>query len=108
MLSYGDLLTLSPARGEGDEDVPTGLLEAEGLLDPRVWVRSGRELLDGQSAVFEILPLRREEEDDTPASEAMRDGTPVLYGHLVQLRHVPSGKYISMVDRTPADLELDR
>ena len=101
MLSYGDLITLAPAPVPGDEDVPKGLLEAEGLLDPRVWVRSGHELLDGLSAVFEILPLRREEESDM--NEEMK-GSPVLFGHLVQLRHVPSAKYISLV-RVFADLE---
>ena len=49
MLSYGDLITLAPAEELGD-NVPKGLLEAEGLLDPRLWVRTGHELFDARAA----------------------------------------------------------
>jgi len=91
MLAFGDQLTFaSPA---------SGLLEAEGLLDARLWVRTGGEPGDGQSCLFEVVPLR--------PGEGEVAGQPVLYGHLIQLRHVRSGLFVALRERVLAHLEPD-
>ena len=91
MLAFGDQLTFaSPA---------SGLLEAEGLLDARLWVRTGGEPGDGQSCLFEVVPLR--------PGEGEVAGQPVLYGYLIQLRHVRSGLFVALRERVLAHLEPD-
>ena len=98
MLAFGDQLTLASPDG--------GLLEAEGLLDARLWVRTGSEPGDGQSCLFEVVPLRPGEGDVNSSTEGEVAGQPVLYGQLIQIRHVRSGPFVSMRERVLAHLEL--
>ena len=91
MLALGDQVTLA--------SLDSGLLEAEGLLDARLWVRTGGEPGDGQSCLFEVVPLR--------PGEGEVAGQPVLYGYLIQLRHVRSGLFVALRERVLAHLEPD-
>ena len=91
MLAFGDQVTFASPD--------SGLLEAEGLLDARLWVRSGSESGDGQSCLFEVVPLR--------PGEGEVAGQPVLYGYLIQLRHVRSGLFVALRERVLAHLEPD-
>ena len=94
MLAFGDQVTFASP----DSD----LLEAEGLLDARLWVRTGGEPGDGQSCLFEVVPLR--------PGEGEVAGQPVLYGYLIQLRHVRSGLFVALRERVLAHrtAELER
>ena len=91
MLAFGDQVTFASPD--------SGLLEAEGLLDARLWVRTGGEPGDGQSCLFEVVPLR--------PGEGEVAGQPVLYGYLIQLRHVRSGLFVALRERVLAHLEPD-
>ena len=91
MLAFGDQLTFASPDN--------GLLEAEGLLDARLWVRTGSESGDGQSCLFEVVPLC--------PGEGEVAGQPVLYGYLIQLRHVRSGLFVALRERVLAHLEPD-
>ena len=93
MLAFGDQVTFASPD--------SGLLEAEGLLDARLWVRTGSESGDGQSCLFEVVPLRPGE------GEVEVAGQPVLYGCLIQLRHVRSGLFVALRERVLAHLEPD-
>ena len=86
MLAFGDQVTFASPD--------SGLLEAEGLLDARLWVRTGGEPGDGQSCLFEVVPLR--------PGEGEVAGQPVLYGYLIQLRHVRSGLFVALRERVLA------
>ena len=103
MLAFGDQLTFVS---------PDGLLEAEGLLDARLWVRTGSEPGDSQSCIFEVVQLRpgrggHLEGEVTSLTEGEVAGQPVLYGHLIQLRHVRSGLFVALRERVLANLEPD-